>query len=438
MQELTFLGSDNYLKIAETQNIMGSIYKNLNEFEASYGYYVSSIVNFEKADNTMGMAYAIANLANLKKALGFTEESLELLTSAESFFLLSDNFKAYYKAGINKADLYLDLGMADTALFILLKEKKNMSKFFSDTPFAFGYWLNYLRANIELKNLPQSELAVFELKQLFTSVKSLNPVFKGNFLYSLGKMELLKGNSGGYEQSLLISRDWAKEHKLFSLYRIILNDLMAFYVQRNDFQGAVSIANEINSLKKDFPANTNPFSAQNQIINDIDFLKLRNDVESAKLKEEQAMVDLKKTTNQFLFLCFCLVLALFSLLFAISRYLRISRLTKLFRVQKLIIESTNKDIVELNVKLEQKVEQRTKSLLASYIKLKEYAFLNSQKLGTPVKEMLSVNEKLKLKDAAPTNNETQEQLQEIFKNLDYLEATLTEIQQVLIKERGED
>jgi tetratricopeptide (TPR) repeat protein len=354
---------------------IGTVFQVHNDIDKALSYKIKAINIYRKIKDSSGLAEELADIGVLYT---LKKDYVQALKNLE------ESTKLYEKWQSNKVELSQNL--EDTGIIFEEQKKYDLALF-------------YLHKALDLKQELGYELGIA------TTWKTIARVQKEMGLYESASDNALKalkifnkiGNKYDIRETSLILTETFKKMKMF-------DKSLQYYELANIVQDSIF------SIEK------------NRLINN---MEANHQIEL--LTKDKALKEIeleKKNLNLWLLVGGSVLISLVALLFMLNFY----HVRKMYEVQKqqaLEIGKQNEEIARknhelsiMNMQLDQKVQERTAVLEFQNRQLKQYAFINSHRLRSPVATILGLLEILSMNQSVEEEKKIKEYLKVSAQELD--------------------
>ncbi|MGY6561838.1 MAG: hypothetical protein ACXITV_07005 [Luteibaculaceae bacterium] len=412
------------INLAKTQNLLGAIFRTVNKLDSALFYHQQSILIYSSLNNYQGIAFNLANMATIYDIKGNYEGSIQNWTLARQYFKDAGDISSYYKTYINISNSYIRQDKYKEALSVLEPVANKLPNTMDSRSLA-ALWGNLATSYLGVKNISKALHYIEKIEAL--------PIYNTDFFSQAtttrlrGSIYALNNEYERAEKNFLKALESANKVFWNQLIIVIYNNLIELKVNQGKSAEALSYATTLIHFNDSINAELNS-QRLDEIARSVDFISLKNETILAKQKEKIAQDDLHSTTLWMLYISIALVIATLSLFFAYSRYHKIKRLNEQITLQKQQIELQNEQFTQLNMSLESRILERTKTLEIANDKLKDYAFFNSHKLRTPVANILGLKSVFEL---AKTEEEKKKIIELISISVEELDQLVLDIQKLV-------
>lgn len=379
-------------RVADTQHEIGIVYTKQGNYDEALNYYSSAIESYGKSGNLRKMAFICVNKADLVRDLGRYDEALIGYQDALGVFEKYGYFGGASLAHLNMGKLYLKNG-----------------------------------------NLPKCEQSLMQADSF--NKKEGNVSTRLSIDLALADLYLAKKNNAKAASFYQKAYDSAVALNLLEDQLAALNGLKVLATKANNFANALKVSDQIiqltDSLNRiNLRADLDAVKSNHELElseNQNMILQKEKDLQQAELLRQKEVSAKQKAVTYGIILVL-VIISVFSFFIAKAYRnqkqlgVKLSELNNKIALQNTSLERANVEISNMNEKLEQRVKERTQSLLDKNAQLEKYAFKHSHELRAPLSRLMGLVELVKL-DAFETTDE----LKIMVKGLDQSALELDEI-----------
>lgn len=370
------------LKEAEILNMIGTLFRNMTQYDSAMIYHLSSIEIYEKLKISRGIAINFANIANIyniqkqwDKSNDYYQKALKELEQAKDWRSIGIIYINIGSTYYQKRNWVKAKEMHEKALSYIEKSKDEESKILA--------YANLSSIFFELNNDAQ---AIAYAQKTLISPNKTNGIVAS---VTMAKVFLKRKDHKAAEKYALKALQYAQDTKDLEKQIEVSTTLIDIYRYKNDLQAQIKIWEKINKLKDSLhQINLN---AHNQ--------SLEKRLENLRFKNQERVANEKQSKQEQIISRQRLYLVLFASMILIISFLGVIGYQKNKALKKAYeeIQQKNRQLNEqkeeiklLNNNLENIVNVRTQQLQERNQQLEQYAFYNSHKLRAPIANLLGL------------------------------------------------
>lgn len=353
-------------RVADTQHEIGIVYTKQGNFDEALNYYSSAIESYGKSGNLRKMAFICVNKADLVRDLGRYDEALIGYQDALGVFEKYGYFGGASLAHLNMGKLYLkngDLPKCEQSL--MQADTFNKKEGNVKTRLAIDLAL----ADLYLVKRTNEKAQLFYQKAYDSAV---NLSLLDEQLAALNGLKTLASRASNYVKALRISDQ---------------------VIQLTDSLNSINLRTDLDAVKSNHELELS--ENQNMI------LQKEKDLQQVELLRQKE-VSAKQNAVTIGIIVVLVIISVFSIFMAKAYRnqkqlgIKLSELNDKIALQNASLESANVEISSMNEKLEQRVKERTQSLIDKNAQLEKYAFKHSHELRAPLSRLMGLVELVKL------------------------------------------
>lgn len=407
--------------IARALNVIASSFWVEGEYNLGLDYYMRSLRIYEEIDDKQGIFVCYNNMGEIYKKIKNFDAALayheQALTMKIKYLRQTTPVMSY----INIAEVYLALGSVELAKDYFQRARVLSEE--SENKRALAYAYSGLGETLLFDEKYDSAILFFEraiqLRKLIHDVRGLATTLQllGNAHFKTNKLDLAE--SKYFDSNLYARQIGAKDLELQAIKCLFSVDS-----SRGDYLRALKLNYKYNQLKDSlFNLEKERQLARIQTIYNVEKKEKANALLLKDKKANEAMIKYQTVIN--------IGVALGVVLFGVMSFILYKQreqkneanyLLKLrneeINKQKDALEESARELKDLNLNLEKKVEQRTQVINKKNQKLREYAFMNAHNVRGPLTNILSLTQLLETLNSKDDHKEIIRHLHSSAEKLD--------------------
>lgn len=365
--ENSYTKNQDYDKLSQTLNRIGSIYQDWSMNSEAINYFVKGYQYAQKSNNQIRMAQCYSNLGLVNKDQGDFDKAFEYFQKAKEIYTNLNDEKNLAFTFNDIGIVYKNIGSYSKAIEFFTKSA-DIKKKLNDKRTLGNSYANIAETYLLMKDYTQAEKFYKDAIEMHTQTNDNESITK--HLLALSQL-YSETNKLDKARNCITEAERTINNSSILDIRRYLNETYAIYYEKTKNYDKALTYFKLASTLRDSISN----EKIRQKMFDIEYLinseQKEQEVNSLRLENQIALEKLRKELDfkYILLITMILLLAFFLILYIRFRMSQRSKLT--IEEKNLHIEKMNEELVTVNDELEQRVKERTERLEEEIVNKKQ-------------------------------------------------------------------